>query len=245
MINEKILTKSIAVIGPKQVGKTFVCENLAQEKNMPNFVLSSDLLTNLIVFNMAGKWHDLVETTELKEVGELYKKTFNFKELEPIVQSLANCNNVAYLSPKAKKVAMSYWKARLLEDATDMLKEPYILDAGADIGAIYNLSSDDQLFVSQAFYLPYDLIESRLPRFLNQFGMITYLKPGKTYESLEGRAKDDENALYLESGKSYQPFASYTIDCDELYATEKPKEITVKKETQDIANKFNQQTFGE
>ena len=66
MVNEKVLNKSIAVVGPKQVGKTFVCENLAKEKGMPEFVLSSDLLTNLIVFNMAGKWHDLVETTDLK-----------------------------------------------------------------------------------------------------------------------------------------------------------------------------------
>ena len=75
--------------------------------------------------------------------------------------------------------------------------------------------------------------------------MITYLKPGKTYETLDGRAKDFENSLYLESGKSYQPYATYTIDCDTLYATEKPKEITVKKATHDIANLFTAQTFGE
>lgn len=245
MINEKILEKSIAVIGPKQVGKTFVCEHLAQEKGMPNFILSSDLLTNLIVFDIAGRWHDLVETTELKEVGELYKKTFNFRELAPIVQRLSNCNNVKSLTPKAKKVAMSYWKSRLLEDATEMLKTPFILDAGADVGAVYNLSSEEALNVSQELYLPYDLVETRLSKFLNKFGMIAYLKPGKTYASLDGRARDFENSLYLESGKSYEPFATYTIDCDTLYATDKPKEITLKKATKDIASTFIPQTFGE
>ena len=245
MINEKILEKSIAVIGPKQVGKTFVCEHLTQEKGMPNFILSSDLLTNLIVFDIAGRWHDLVETTELKEVGELYKKTFNFRELAPIVQRLSNCNNVKSLTPKAKKVAMSYWKSRLLEDATEMLKTPFILDAGADVGAVYNLSSEEALNVSQELYLPYDLVETRLSKFLNKFGMVVYLKPGKTYASLDGRARDFENSLYLESGKSYEPFATYTIDCDTLYATDKPKEITVKKATKDIASTFIPQTFGE
>lgn len=245
MINGKVLQKSIAVIGPKQVGKTFVCEKLAKEKGMPEFVLSSDLLTNLIVFKMSGKWHEIVENTQLKEVGELYKKTFNFKELEPIVQSLANCQNVPYFSQKAKKMAMGYWKTRLLEDATDMLNIPYILDAGADVGAIYDLSSDDELFVSQAFYLPYDLIESRMSNFLKQFGGIVYLKPGKSYETLEGRAQDAENTLYLASGKSYSPYATYTIDCDDLYNSSKPKEETVQKAVSDIADKFIPQTFGE
>ena len=245
MVNVKMLEKSIAVIGPKQVGKTFVCENLILEKNMPNFVLSSDLLTNLIVFDMAGRWHDLVETTELKEVGELYKKTFDFKELAPIVQRLSNCNNVKSLTPKAKKVAMSFWKARLLEDAGGMLKTPIILDAGADVGAVYNLSNEEALNVSQELYLPYDMVESRLSNFVKKFGMVVYLKPGKTYASLDGRARDFENSLYLESGKSYEPFASYIVDCDTIYATEKPKEITVKKATKDIASKFIPQTFGE
>ena len=244
MVNEKLLEKSIAIIGPKQVGKTFVCENLANEKNIPDFVLSTDLLTNLIVFDMAGRWHDLVETTELKELGALYKKTFDFKELAPIVQKISNCNYAKSLTPKAKKVAMSFWKARLLEDATDMLKTPFILDAGADVGAVYNLSSEEALSVSQELYLPYDMVESRLSRYLSKFGMITYLKPGKTYEALDGRARDFENSLYLESGKSYQCFATYTVDCDELYASNKPKEITVKKATGDIASKFSAQTFG-
>ncbi len=241
MEKENFLNYSIAVIGPKQVGKTFFCENLQAERGTPEFILSSDLLVNLIVFDMAGRWHDVVETTELKEIGELYKKTFDFKELAPLVQKIANCNNVPTLTSKAKKVAMSYWKARLLEDATEMLKAPYILDAGADIGAVYDLSSAEQLSVAQALYLPYDLVEARLSKFLNNFKMRVYLKPGKTYETLDGRAKDAENALYLESGKSYQGFANYTVDCDTLYATEKPKEVTVKKATSEIEEKFLQQ----
>ena len=245
MVNEKILEKSIAVIGPKQVGKTFFCENLAMEKNMPHFVLSSDLLTNLIVFDMAGRWHDLVETTELKDIGEFYKRTFDFKELSPIVQKISNCNYAKSLTPKAKKVAMSFWKARLLEDAAETLKTPFILDAGADVGAVYNLTGAEALSVSQELYLPYDMVESRLSNFINKFGMVVYLKPGKTYESLDGRARDFENSLYLESGKSYEPFASYIVDCDTIYATEKPKEITVKKATNDISNRFVCQTFGE
>ncbi len=245
MVNVKMLEKSIAIIGPKQVGKTFVCENLAKEKGMPNFVLSSDLLTNLIVFDMAGRWHDLVETTELKEVGELYKKTFDFKELAPIVQRISNCNYAKSLTPKAKKVAMSYWKSRLLEDAAEMLKSPFVLDAGADVCAVYDLTDEEALNVSQELYLPYDMVESRLSSFVKKFGMVVYLKPGKTYASLDGRARDFENSLYLESGKSYQPYATYTIDCDTLYATEKPKEITVKKATKDITSTFIPQTFGE
>lgn len=243
MVNEKILEQSIAVIGPKQVGKTFLCENLFKENAMPNFVLSTDLITNLIVFDMAGRWHDLVETTELKEIGELYKKTFNFRELAPLVQKLANCNTIQTLTPKSKKVAMSYWKARLLEDATEMLNEPFILDAGADIGAVYDISSDEKDNISKAIYLPYDLIESRLSNFLSRFRMTIYLKPGKTYELLDGRAKDIENSLYLESGKSYISQATHTIDCDEIYASNKPKEIAMKKVSNDIANKFETQTF--
>jgi hypothetical protein len=243
MLNEKILEKSIAVIGPKQVGKTFLCQNLKNEKNVPDFILSSDLLTNLIIFDIAGRWHDLVETTNLKEIGELYKKTFNFKELAPLVQKMADCNNIQNLTPSAKKVAMSYWKARLLEDASDMINKPYILDAGADIGAVYNLSQQEKLALSKQFYLPFDIIESHLPDMLNKFGMIVYLKPEKSYVSIEGRAKDAENALYLQSGKSYQSHATYTINCDDLYAIGKPKEITIKKASNDIANKFTEQTF--
>lgn len=245
MVNNKILQNSIAVIGPKQVGKTFLCEHLSNEKSMPEFVLSSDLLTNLIVYDLSGNWHDFVETTELKEIGNQYKKLFDFKRLAPIVQSMANCNTVSYLSPKAKKVAMSYWKARLLEDATGMLKEPYILDAGADVGAVYDLSADEKLSVSQNFYLPYDIVESRITNFLKQFGSIVYMKPGKTYESLDGRSKDAENAFYLESGKSYQDFATYTVDCDELYASSKPKEETVKTVVKNIASNFTPSSFGE
>ena len=120
---------------------------------------------------------------------------------------------------------MSFWKARLLEDAAETLKTPFILDAGADVGAVYNLTGAEAINVSQELYLPYDMVESRLSNFINKFGMVVYLKPGKTYESLDGRSRDFENSLYLESGKSYEPFASYIVDCDTIYATEKPKEI--------------------
>lgn len=245
MERENLLNNSIALIGPKQVGKTFVAEKLAEEKNTPNFVLSSDLLTNLVVFDMAGKWHDLVETTELAEVGKLYKSTFNFHELRPIVETLAKCQQAKNLSQKAKKVAMSYWKARLLEDATDIMKTPYILDAGADIGAVIELSNYEENLLAEFFYMPYDFIETRMPSFLKKFGSRIYLEPGETYKSLDGRCNDIENKIFLESGKSYKPYATTIINCDTLYNTNKPKEETVKKFTSTFSANLTPSTFGE
>lgn len=239
------LKNSLAIIGPKQVGKTFVGENLAQEPNLPNFVLSSDLLTNLIVYDISGRWRDIVVGSEIEEIAEVYKSKFKFSELAPLVQNMAKCHQNPSFNDRNKKVAISYWKARLLEDATDMLNEPYILDAGADIGAILNLSSDEQLAVSQAFYMPYDFIEGRMPSFLKGFGTIVYLKPGQNYSSLEGRAQDAENKIYMESGKSYEPYATIVLDCDKLYNTDKPKEETIKKHANKINELLKPKSFGE
>ncbi len=245
MKRENILNESIAIIGPKQVGKTFVADFLAAEKNTPNFVLSSDLLTNLVVFDMAGKWHDLVETTELAEVGKLYKSTFKFRELYPLVESLAKCQQSKNLSPKAKQVAMGYWKARLLEDATDMMKTPYILDAGADIGAIINLSNIEENKIAEFFFMPFDFIENRMPSFLKKFGSRIYLEPGETYKTLDGRCNDIENKIFLENGKSYKPYATTIVNCDTLYNTNKPKKETVKNFTSTFSANLTPSTFGE
>ncbi len=229
MMKNTNLENSIVLLGPKQVGKSFFAKHLIEESNTPNIVLSSDLLTNLLIFDISGNWYNLVETSELKEVGAQYKSMFNFKELEPIVESLAKCQQTDKLSNKAKKVAMSYWKSRLLEDATRMLKEPYILDAGADVGAVINLSDADKKAISDFFFMPYSVIEHRMPDFLKQFGSAIYLRPEPTYKNLQGRAQDDENAIYLESGKSYLPYATHIAECDQIYHTGKPKEVAVKE----------------
>lgn len=244
MNNESVFNNSIAVIGPKQVGKTFVCEQLANENDLPNFVLSSDLLTNLIVFDISGKWNEFVESTELREIGSAYKQMFNFEKLAPFVQSIASCSNLKDLSPKARKVAMSYWKARLLEEATNKIKSPFILDAGADIGAVYNLSDEEKNSFYKEFFMPYNIIESRLSNFLKQFNTVAYLKPGQTYKTLQGRCKDFENSLYLESGKSYQNYATLTFDCDKIYNSSKPREETIKQVINDISNALNSQELG-
>ena len=76
--------------------------------------------------------------------------------------------------------------------------------------------------------MPFFVIEDRMKSFLNQFGTRIYLKPEPSYKSLEGRAQDAENAIYLESGKSYEPYASHIVDCNNLYHTGKPKEKAVK-----------------
>lgn len=224
-----ILEKSIVLLGPKQVGKSFFSEHLIEEPNTPDFVFSSDLLTNLLIFDMSGHWHEVVETSELKEIGDYYKSVFKFNELKPIVESLAKCQQSTKLNDKSKKVAMSYWKARLLEDATRMIKKPYILDAGADIGAIIEISNEDKKAISNFFFMPYDVIESRMPDFLKQFGTAIYLRPEPSYKTLQGRARDDENAIYLASGKSYLPYATHIAECDEIYHTGKPKEVAVKE----------------
>lgn len=248
MVNSKrtkILENSIAVIGPKQVGKTFVCAELAKDKSTPDFVLSSDLLTSLLIYDINGMWNSVVIGSELEEVGTLYKKTFNFTELKPLVESIAKCYQNERFSPKEKRVAMSYWKARLLEDATEMLDKPFILDAGADVGAVFELSNNEELNVAQAFYMPYDFIEDRLSSYLKDFATVVYLKPGKTYAAIEGRAKDAENTLYLESGKSYEQFSTVAIDCDTLYTSSKPKEETVKTAIAQITANYHPSTFGE
>lgn len=245
MERSKILEKSIALIGPKQVGKSFFAENLIEDKNTPDFVLSSDLLTNLIIYDLSGHWHSVVEGSELAEIGKLYKSIFNFRELSPLVESLAKCQQSKNLTPKAKKVAMSYWKARLLEEATEALNRPYILDAGADIGAVIELSNDEELMVSQAFYMPFDFIEKRMASFLKDFGQRIYLKPEDNYKNLQGRAQDAENAIYLESGKSYKPFATITVNCEDIYRTEKPKEVAVKSVIANISASLSQGGMGE
>lgn len=245
MDRKTILKNSIAIIGPKQVGKTFVAEELKKQENTPNFVLSSDLLTNLIVYELSGRWRDIVVGSEIEQIASVYKSKFKFSELSPLVENMAKCHQHPRLNEKSKKVAISYWKARLLEDATDMLKEPYILDAGADVGAVINLSSDEALEVSQCFYLPYDFIKDRMSSFLNSFGVVSYMKPGKEYHLLDGRAQDAENAIYLESGMSYTPYANHTIDCKKLYETQKPKEETIKPVLKEINSLFAPQTFGE
>lgn len=245
MDRKSILKNSIAIIGPKQIGKTFVAEELKKQENTPNFVLSSDLLTNLIVYELSGRWRDIVVGSEIEQIASEYKSKFKFSELSPLVENMAKCHQHPNLNEKSKKVAISYWKARLLEDATDMLKEPYILDAGADVGAVINLSSDEALEVSQCFYLPYDFIKDRMSSFLTSFGVVSYMKPGEKYSLLEGRAQDAENAVYLESGISYSPYANHTIDCKKLYETKQPKEQAIKPILKDLNERLKPQTFGE
>ena len=241
----KILQNSIALLGPKQVGKSFFSEHLIEEPNTPDFVFSSDLLTNLLIFDISGNWHDVVETSELKEIGDNYKSVFKFSELRPIVESLATCQQSTQLDNKSRKVAMGYWKARLLEDATQMINKPYILDAGADIGAIINLSDEQKKAVSNFLFMPFEFIEDRMPNFLKQFGSAIYLRPEPSYKTLQGRARDDENAIYLESGKSYLPYATHIAECNDIYHTGKPKEIAVKSVIKSLRLGQTQSSLGE
>ena len=245
MMKNNNLENSIVLLGPKQVGKSFFSRYLMEEPNTPNMVISSDLLTNLLVFNMSGNWSSLVESSELKELGKTYKTLFNFKELEPIIESLARCQQTDRLSDKARKVAMSYWKARLLEDATRMIKEPYILDAGADIGAVINLSDAEKKNLSNFFFMPYEVVEHRMSDFLKQFGAAIYMQPEQSYKTLQGRAQDDENAIYLESGKSYLPYATHIAECEKIYHTGKPKEVAVKEVIKSLNLGQTPSTFGE
>ena len=93
--------------------------------------------------------------------------------------------------------------------------------------------------------MPYDVIANRMPSFLKQFGAAIYMRPEPSYKKLVGRAQDDENAIYLESGKSYLPYATHIAECDQIYHTGKPKEVAVKEVIKSLKLGQTPSTFGE
>lgn len=210
---------SIVLIGPKAVGKSLIASKLSSG-NIAN-VISSDLLTNLIAISLSGGY----ETTlsgPLKEEYEYYSKIFNFKELSPYVLNLAKLKQDESLSEKPKKLAMQYWKIRLLEEAITKLKGPVILDLGADVGAVYSLSEEEKKELEKNLFLYEDFISSRQLDFLKQFKNIYFIKPSKEYfSSTNDRITNSDNVIYLQNPKSYTSFASKEISTDGLFSKEK------------------------
>ncbi len=233
MDRSKILNNSIILLGPKQVGKTTLAEVLATNKNLPDLVISSDLLTSLIVFDISENWNTLVVGSEIEEIANQYKSLFKFKELAPLVEQIAKIHTSNF-SQKSKKVCISYWKARLLEDAIEQLQQPFILDAGADIGAVFNLSNSEENQIAQAFYIPFDFIKNRIKSLIREFKTRIYLKPGNNYSEVIGRAQDEENSLFMENQKSYTSFANHEISCDDLYNNGKDRSENFSKVSEEI-----------
>lgn len=202
--------KSIVILGPKAVGKTLISTNLSKETGLP--VLSSDLLTNFIAAKLSGLPTEKIEFP--------LESKINLKELQPLIYRMAKIKQDNSLSEKAQRVGLQYWKIRLLEEALSQIDFPVILDLGADIGVIYNLSQQEKKEIENEFFLSHEFISSRQEDFLKRFDFICFIKPGKDYLSgRTDRAADRENELYRENKNSYSKFATHEISSENLLKT--------------------------
>ena len=125
--------KSIVLLGPKAVGKSFVADKLSEVTGLD--VISSDLITNSIALKLSSIPCD--------ELPKTIQKLVDNKELYPYVLNMAKIKQDESLSPSTMRMGILFWKIRLLEEVTNIIDNPAIFDFGADIGAVYELSSKE------------------------------------------------------------------------------------------------------
>ena len=246
-MDTKNFNKSTILIGPKAVGKSKLT-SFVKESGNGEYVLSADLLINMVAHKLSGTLHLLENDKEFSEVVKLYKKNFNLNDLSPQVYEMAKIIQIPHISDASKQVILQFWKTRFVENALYGIKQPIFLDACADFGACFDLNDDEKAEVKSFLYMDSETILNRHKMFMKNFGTVVYLKPGPTYhENNEERSHDVANQLFISHPESYEKFANITLSAKDLFVPLNGVMVPNQNKLQELSSQIkdfkNQQSF--
>ena len=238
---------STILIGPKAVGKSFLAS--AKEKNNESeYVLSADLLINMVAHKLAGTFHILEADEKFAETVKKYKQDFELNNLAPQVYEMAKIVQMPNISETSRHAILQFWKARFIENALKNLHQPVFIDASADFGAVFSLNEREQSEVNSFLGMHQKTLADKHKEFLKRFGTVVYLKPGLTYsESTEKRSHDTANQIFISNPESYSTFATLTLSADDHFEPSNngtsPNEDKAKQLLAEIEASKNQSSY--
>lgn len=150
------------------------------------------------------------------ELNEL----FNFKDFIDIIENYQEVSNVQAMTHMfCNDTFMIFDQTiylKILERCLKKYKKPLIIDAGANIGPVYNMDNQDLTYIQYKF--PDIDIKTYQRKIMEEIPFKVFIEPCDGYENLKcPDIRDAANRMYLKHSDSYRRFANISTKPRKLY----------------------------